>query len=66
MGYVTQSRTNAAGGRLDTGGSVSKPVVDMARFGFGSEHSAEWEFTIEQTHPFWEQIMSTFGIDSAE
>ena len=66
MGYVTKSRTRAAGVRQDTGGSVIS-FVDMGAgaggFQFGDEHSAEWVYPIRATYPFWKEILTKFDIE---
>jgi hypothetical protein len=66
MGYVTKSRTRAAGVRQDIGGSVIS-FVDMGAgtggFQFGDEHSAEWVYPIRATYPFWKEILLKFDID---
>ncbi|MGB8167785.1 MAG: alpha/beta hydrolase, partial [Chthoniobacteraceae bacterium] len=67
MGYVTASRTNAAGGRMDTNGSINNgPAVDMGSFGFEDEHSAEWVLTIQKTYLFWEEMMTKFQLKTAK
>ncbi len=67
MGYVTQSRSRAAGAKESTGGSV-KSFVNMGEggFNFGTEHSAERDFTIQKTSPFWDAILETFGVNPIE
>ena len=66
MGYVTKSRTRAAGVRQDTGGSIIS-FVDMGAgtdgFQFGYEHSAEWVYPIRATYPFWKEILTKFDIE---
>jgi pimeloyl-ACP methyl ester carboxylesterase len=66
MGYITQSRSRAAGGTPEARGSISPPFVDLATFGFGTEHSAEWGFTIQKTYPFWNEILRRFDIDVSD
>jgi len=66
MAYVTQSRTRAAGARQDTGGSVVSFVHlgdDAGGFGFGTEHSAEWVYSIQKTYPFWKEVLKKFDVD---
>jgi hypothetical protein len=64
MGYVTKSRTRAAGARQDTGGSVVSFVnMGVGGFGFGDEHSAEWVYSIQATYPFWKEILTKFDIE---
>lgn len=64
MGYVTKSRTRAAGARQDTGGSVVSFVnMGVGGFEFGAEHSAEWMYSIQKTYPFWRRVAEEFGLD---
>jgi hypothetical protein len=64
MGYVTKSRTRAAGVREDTGGSVVSFVhMGADGFEFGDEHSAEWVYSLQATFPFWKEILKKFDID---
>jgi hypothetical protein len=64
MGYVTQSRSKAAGVEESIGGSVG-PSVNMGSngFNFGTEHSAEWAYSIQRTRPFWKEVLSRFDND---
>jgi hypothetical protein len=64
MGYVTRSRTRAAGARQDTEGSVVS-LVNMGQggFEFGDQHSAEWVYSIQKTYPFWRRIAEEFNLD---
>jgi hypothetical protein len=66
MAYVTQSRTRAAGARQDTGGSVVS-FVNMGRggFEFGTEHSAEWVYSIQKNYSFWKEVLKKFDVDIA-
>ncbi|MEY2506446.1 MAG: hypothetical protein QOH01_775 [Verrucomicrobiota bacterium] len=61
MGYVTQSRSTAEGTKQSLSGSINA-VVNMGSggFGFGTEHSAAWEFTMQRTYPFWREILHQF------
>ena len=63
IGYVTQSRSAAEGTKQSVNGSINA-VVNMGSggFGFGTEHSAEWEFNMQRTYPFWREILHQFDI----
>jgi pimeloyl-ACP methyl ester carboxylesterase len=64
MAYVTRSRSKAAGGRPETGGSVSSFVnMGVNGFEFGNEHSAQWVYSIQKTYPFWRSVAEEFNID---
>jgi hypothetical protein len=51
MGYVTKSRSNAAGTRACTTNTCITSAVDMGEngIGFGNEHSAQWVYSIKKT-----------------
>jgi hypothetical protein len=55
MGYVTKSRTRAAGAVLDTAGAV-KDFVNMKTW-FEEIHSAEWRWNNQSTHIFWQKLV---------
>ena len=65
MGYVTKSRTRAAGAKQNTGGSV-KSFVNMGAgvggFNFGTSHSAEWIWNYQKCYPFWWTVLQKFGM----
>jgi hypothetical protein len=64
MGYVTSSRSRAAGGRPETQGSVSSFVnMGVNGFEFGNEHSAQWAYSIQKTYPFWKEVLKKFDVD---
>ncbi|MFL6589725.1 MAG: alpha/beta hydrolase, partial [Chthoniobacterales bacterium] len=65
MGYVTQSRSAAAGTKQSTKGSLNGGSVNMGQggFEFGTEHSAEWIYDFHKTSVFWKEILTQFGID---
>jgi|GEM_PF-5040968 len=63
MGYVTQSRSDTLGTKLSIGGSINAIVNMGAEFNFGTTHSAEWEYSIQPTYPFWKEILNKFQID---
>jgi uncharacterized membrane protein len=64
MAYVTQSRSHAAGAKEGTQGSIGA-FVDMGpgNFNFGTEHGAQWEYSIQKTSPFWKEVLKKFNID---
>lgn len=62
MGYVTQSRSHAAGAKGEIGNRVVS-YVDMGEFGFEEEHSAQWVFSFQRSHQFWREVLTKFGID---
>ena len=64
MGYVTRSRSHPAGIKPNTRGSVVS-FVNMGPdgFNFGTEHSAEWDYSIQKTSSFWKQVLVAFRID---
>ena len=67
MGYVTQSRSRAAGVKYSekTIGSISSCVnMGAGGFEFGTTHSAEWMWSIQKTYPFWKEVLKQFQIDS--
>jgi hypothetical protein len=64
MGYVTRSRSRAAGAREDTAGSVASFVnMGVGGFEFGNEHSAEWDYSVQRTYPFWREVLKRFDND---
>jgi hypothetical protein len=64
MAYVTQSRSRAAGAKLDTRGSVASFVdMGLGGFNFSTEHSAEWVYSIQRTYPFWKEVLKKFDVD---
>jgi hypothetical protein len=64
MGYVTKSRTRAAGADLRTGGKIAvENRVDMSSWGdnanhsgFGNTHSAQWRWSNHSTELFWKEL----------
>ena len=64
MGYVTRSRSHPAGIKPNTRGSVVS-FVNMGPdgFNFGTEHSAEWDYSIQKTSSFWKEVLVAFRID---
>ena len=61
MGFITQSRSRAAGAVLSTGGKVSSSV-DLRDFGFDTVHSAAWRWNIQSTNLFWTKLLKTFDL----
>jgi len=71
MAYVTQSRSRAAGAKLGLAegndSSVSSTVnMGAGEFNFGTEHSAEWNWTIQRTRLFWREVLTQFQIDTGD
>ncbi len=65
MGYVTRSRSIAAGSSADTNGCISsanKVNLSAADYGFGDMHSAEFVKPIQKTYAFWRQVMRKLGL----
>lgn len=63
MAYVTQSRSKPAGNSDIIGGSVQSSVP-MDVYGFGSEHSAQWVYSIQKTFDFYTNFLNRLGIES--
>jgi len=61
FGYCVQARTRAAGAKLGVGNMSSS--VDMSTFGFGNEHSAEWNRSYQNSYGFWKELMKKFEED---
>jgi hypothetical protein len=61
MGYVTKSRSHAAGAVGNTNGSISLKI-GMDSFGFEDEHSAEWNWSLASSYRFWRQLFESFRI----
>ncbi|TLD72869.1 alpha/beta hydrolase [Phragmitibacter flavus] len=63
MGYVTKSRTKAAGTRACTTNTCITSAVNMGvgGFNFGDEHSAQWVYSIQKNYYFWLDIVTKFG-----
>jgi hypothetical protein len=58
MGYVTKSRTRAAGADLRTSGVIAAGnTIDMGNF-FNKTHSAQWRWSNHSTQLFWEELSS--------
>lgn len=58
MGFGTKSRTGPAGSTWNLWGASSNDVnqYNLASYGFGDVHSAEWVLPIQKTHKFWLQL----------
>jgi len=56
MGFVTKAITFPVGAALETRGSVAG-AVDLNEFGFGEDHSAEWNWKIQQVSPYWARLI---------
>jgi len=55
MGYVTKSRTRAAGADLRTSGAITGGFTDMENW-FGDTHSAQWRWSNHSTRLFWDEL----------
>jgi len=63
MGYVTQSRSRAAGAELGTKGCISS-YEDMTPW-FNKAHSAQWRWNNQSTHLFWKTLAETLKLQTA-
>lgn len=61
MSYVAQSPTKAVGADGRTAGSIDDKV-DMAMYGFGGMHSAQFRFALQQTVSFYNELLTKFDI----
>ena len=61
MTYVCQSPTKAVGAQGETAGSIGSKV-DLATFGFNDVHSAEYNFTVQQTKLFYNKLLEKFQL----
>jgi hypothetical protein len=71
MGYVTKSLTRTAGADLRTGDSIDD-FQNMNNWGaganhsgFNEEHSAQWKWSNQSTHLFWESLATELDINTA-
>lgn len=56
MGYVTKSRTRAAGADLRTSGKIAAGnKIDMRNW-FNDTHSAQWRWSNHSTELFWKEL----------
>ncbi len=61
MGYVTKSRTMAAGAELRTAGSIDD-TQDMSGW-FGTTHSAQWRWSNHSVHMFWTKLVEELNLN---
>jgi probable HAF family extracellular repeat protein len=61
MPYAVQSLTKTVGADGRTGGSVNGSV-NLDTWGFGSQHSAEWERNIQETRAFYSRFLSELQV----
>jgi pimeloyl-ACP methyl ester carboxylesterase len=61
MAYVDQSETKATGGESRTAGAISGSS-DMDNYGFGTDHSAEFNLPIQQVEPCYYDILKNLRI----
>jgi hypothetical protein len=65
MGYVTQSRSLPAGTDFEAGGSINDGIVSMNSW-FGTTHSAQWRWSNQKTHLFWEKLFEKLELKTIE
>ena len=56
IAYASQARTKAVGVTPLATGSVCRSVNLQEEYGFGSDHSAEWNWKIQQTYLYWKNL----------
>jgi hypothetical protein len=61
FGHVVRSRSDAVGAVGNANGSISSKV-GMDGFGFGSEHNAEWNWSLTTGYKFWRKLFDSFDI----
>ncbi len=61
MSYDCKVPTFTLGADGSTGGSIVKPI-DMGAYGFGREHSAQWQWHFQQTVQFYHDLLVEFGL----
>ena len=61
MGHAVKSRSNAVGAAGYANGCISSKV-GMDGFGFGDEHSAEWNWSLTGSYKFWRKLFVSFQI----
>ena len=61
MSYVAQSPTKTVGADGRTAGSIG-PKVNMSAYGFDDVHSAEFNFTLQNTTAFYNQLLDELRI----
>ena len=61
MGHAVKSRSNAVGAVGYANGCISSKV-GMDGFGFGDEHSAEWNWSLTGSYKFWRKLFVSFQI----
>ncbi len=70
MAFVTKSLTRTAGADLRTRGSIqdshdmSDWGVGANHSGFGETHSAQWRWSNQSTHLFWEKLFEELELES--
>jgi hypothetical protein len=65
LGYAASSSTLAAGAEGNTAGSVDVPI-NLATFGYESEHSAPWAFTFQTIRPFYDRLMDELNVGRSQ
>lgn len=61
MSYVVQSPTYTVGQEGNTRGSIDE-YVDLSIYSFGTTHSAQWNYQIQETSGFYSELLVRLGI----
>ncbi|GEM_PF-2374597 len=63
--YACRTWAKAAGAESRTSGKVSGSVdLSSSDYGFGTQHSAEFNWNIQGLEPFYNKLLDSLGIDS--
>ena len=62
MPYADQSWSKTAGTDARTAGAVGGGINNETSYGFNSEHSAEFNFDIQDLKSFYNDLLNSFGI----
>jgi pimeloyl-ACP methyl ester carboxylesterase len=63
MSYIAQSPMKAVGAEGRTGGSIDSSVnMFQAPYSFGDVHSAQFDFRLQQTVPFYNRLLEEFDL----
>jgi len=61
--YATVSRTKTVGADGRTAGVINDKVDLDAKYGFGSTHSAQWVWRVQNTYSFYYDLMDKFELE---
>ncbi len=61
MAMAVQSRSLAIGQGYNVGGIVDSNVDINFSFSFGDEHSAQWDWGIQTTLPYYKKLIDTIN-----